>query len=182
MHLVEPTEVLLAVIQDAEKTDDGGEIEKEGLSKSDMSAALDEWKATRTGSDDAAEGREEDDDEAADHDQGGLFDDDAEEDDSEQRRSAGVFTRSDFPLLAALARVFLARPEEALSDPDLYAQVGFMLPGNKLRYDHVIVDEAQDFTYAELHLVCSLVERSRAAVTVCGDPFQRKDLPPCFTS
>lgn len=182
VHLVDPKEVLLAVIQDYQNTTDGGELEKEGLSKSDISAALNEWKATLTGSDDAAEEREEDDDEAADHDQGGLFDDDAEEDDSEQRRSAGVFTRSDFPLLAALARVFLARPEEALSDPDLYAQVGFMLPGNKLRYDHVIVDEAQDFTYAELHLVCSLVERSRAAVTVCGDPFQRMEWRSGFSS
>ena len=182
VHLVDPKEVLLAVVQDYQNTKDGGELEKEGLSRSDIATALNEWKAALSGSDDAADEREEDDDEAADEHQGGLFDDEAEENDTEQHRPAGAFTRSDFPLLAALSRVFLARPEEARLDPDLYSQVGFMLPGDKLRYDHVIVDEAQDFTYAELHLICSLVERSRAAVTVCGDPFQRMEWRSGFSS
>jgi DNA helicase IV len=94
----------------------------------------------------------------------------------------GAFTRSDFPLLASIARVFLAMPEEAMAEPERYKGVGFLLPDEKVRYDHLIIDEGQDFTYAEIHLVRSLVESTRRAITVCGDPLQRMDWKSGFSS
>lgn len=87
---------------------------------------------------------------------------------------SGVFVRSDFPLIAALARTFLAvRPD--FVDEGQEMRLGFLLPGKMARYDHVIVDEAQDFTFAEIQLVRSLVEPKRQATTIAGDPQQRMD-------
>lgn len=84
------------------------------------------------------------------------------------------FVRSDFPLLAAVARTFYAAPvldrsRRAFAE----GTFGFELPASSLRYDHVIVDEGQDFSYAELLLVMSFAHPGRNAVTVSGDPRQR---------
>ncbi len=166
VRLVDPQEVLLRVIMDYEK----GEmsfLEQAGLDRADAMAALNEWKEALAGGTES-----ELDDEDADE----VVDDvEADLDNPELQRRRGAFTRSDFPLLAALARVFLALPPEAKEAPEKYHHLGFLFPGDLARYDHVIVDEGQDFTYAEIHLALSLVENRRMAATVSGDRFQRMD-------
>jgi superfamily I DNA/RNA helicase len=151
-------------------------IQTAGLDQEAALAALDEWKTTLSGETDSIEGDGEDEEEQ-------LVDEDIDfEEEFELQRRRGAFTRSDFPLLAAVARVFLALPPEAKEDPDRYRRVGFLLPDDMARYDHVIIDEGQDFTYAEIHLVHSLVENTRQAVTISGDAQQRMDWRSGFSS
>jgi hypothetical protein len=165
VRLVDAKEVLLRVISDYEK----GEmpfLERAGLNRNDALAALKEWKDALTGGADSELDDEEEE----------MVDDvETESREPELQRRRGAFTRSDFPLLAAIARVFLALPPETKETPEKYHHLGFLFPGDLPRYDHVIVDEGQDFTYAEIHLVHSLVENRRMAVTVSGDRFQRMD-------
>lgn len=181
IRLVDPREVLLRVVKDLETTADLKELVEAGLSMEHAKTALQEWRTTLTGQDDSV---------ADDEDEDGTLEEldelPADTDGSQKEDAAiqpkGAFTRSDFPLLAGMARVFLALPEEAITDPEGYKRVGFLLPDELIRYDHVIIDEGQDFTYAEIHLVRSLVESQRQAVTVSGDPFQRMDWKSGFNS
>lgn len=178
VHLVDPKDVLLRVINDLANTGDSKDLHDAGLNLRAAQEALSEWKTALNGEGDV--GRSDEDEEES------AMDDFEEDFDSDEdlgfERRKGAFTRSDFPLLAAMARVFLAAPPEARQEPARYRGVGFSLPDDLLRYDHVIIDEGQDFTYAEIHLVHSLVESSRAAVTISGDPHQRMDWRSGFSS
>lgn len=180
VRLVDPREVLLRVVDDFEKTADRQRLVQAGLSDESVRNALLEWRATLSGAEETPLDDEDDLDES-----GSLEDLDSldpEVDADSMQPPKGAFTRSDFPLLASIARVFLAMPEEAMADPERYKRVGFLLPDEKVRYDHLIIDEGQDFTYAEIHLVRSLVESTRKAITVCGDPLQRMDWRSGFSS
>src|SRR5690606_24140128 len=115
-----------------------------GLSRDSIEAALTEWEEALSGKDKIR--ATNDDDELTLDD----LDDDLDSADSAAdvaEQSQGSFTRSDFPLLGAIARVFLALPSHVTKEDDLYRRTGFLLPGDFSRYDHVIIDEAQDFTY-----------------------------------
>lgn len=175
VRLVDPQQVLLRVVDDFRKTGDMQSLEDAGLSREEAMSALNEWQQTLEGVTDD-DGDEDEDGEATIEELIG------EEQQADSQRRRGAFTRTDFPLLAAMARVFLAIPPEAKGNPDRYERVGFRLPDEVSRYDHVIIDEGQDFTYAEIHLVRSLVEDVRKAVTVSGDPWQRMDWRSGFSS
>lgn len=181
VHLVDPKEVLLRVISDFEETGDMQSLYDAGLTRDDALNSLREWREVLegTGTPEVDEGETEVEDD------GGTLDDlemEGPNDGGDLARRKGSLTRTDFPLLAAMARVFLALPPEAKQSPETYRGVGFLLPDDLPRYDHVIIDEGQDFTYAEIHLVRSLVEMERQAVTVSGDPFQRMDWRCGFSS
>ncbi len=180
IRLVDPREVLLRVIDDFETTTDRQRLVQAGLSEESVRSALMEWKATLNGAEETLSEDEDDLDESASLED--LDSADAEADTDAMKPPKGAFTRSDFPLLASIARTFLAMPEEAIADLERYKRVGFLLPDEKVRYDHLIIDEGQDFTYAEIHLVRSLVESTRRAITVCGDPLQRMDWRSGFSS
>lgn len=179
VRLVDPQQVLLRVIGDFLTTGDAAELRRVGLDRAASAAALNEWREVLNGeAKPVDEGQEED---ASTLEGAALDDFDTQESPFGSPRR-GAFTRTDFPLLGALARVFLASPPGATADGDRYRNVGFLLPDDLPRYDHIIVDEAQDFTYAEIQLVRSLVEPERNAVTISGDPYQRMDWRSGFTS
>ncbi len=176
VYLIDPQELLLRVVADLRSVGELAEVESGGISSESALAALQEWEDALSGKDKAA---------AVDEDEDSITLDDLEEDGREayiEPERKGSFTRSDFPLLAAIARVFLALPANESSRASMYKRIGFLLPGDLPRYDHVIIDEAQDFTYAEIHLVRSLVEPKREAVSVSGDPCQRMDWKHGFSS
>lgn len=182
VHLVDPKEVLLRVVADFEHTGDVQSLQNAGLTRDDALSAMREWRDVIEGT-----GASEADDEEADAEDDASILDELDEEglvsyEVDLARRKGSLTRTDFPLLAAMARVFLALPPEAKQSPETYRGVGFLLPDDLPRYDHVIIDEGQDFTYAEIHLVRSLVEIERRAVTVSGDPFQRMDWRCGFSS
>ena len=174
--LVDPQEVLLRVVGDFANTGDMKSLEDAGLTREQALSALREWQATLTGSSDSEADADEEEDDATVEEFSG------EQEELELKRRRGAFTRTDFPLLASMARAFLALPAEAKANPERYQRVGFLLPDDLPRYDHVIIDEGQDFTYAEIHLVQSLVENDRMAVTISGDPLQRMDWRSGFSS
>lgn len=173
VRLVDPQQVLLRVVEDYKESGEFVDLLAEGLTPNLVLEALDLWENALTGKDRVGKSEggsdvEENDDLTLDD-----LESDAEAIEVDVSGPRGSFTRSDFPLLAGLARVFLALPSAVKPTDRLYNRVGFSLPGDVARYDHVVVDEAQDFTYAELHLVASLVEPKRRAVSISGDPFQR---------
>lgn len=179
VYLIDPQDVLLRVVADLRSEGDLSELEQAGISHDGTLAALTQWENALSGYDKVSEKELREDD---------LTLDDLDELDANtqlsgpDRERKGSFVRSDFPLLAAIARVFLALPANANTQSELYRNIGFLLPGDNPRYDHVIIDEAQDFTYAEIHLVRSLVENAREAVSISGDPFQRMDWKYGFSS
>jgi|GEM_PF-2793966 len=180
VRLVDPRQVLLRVVDDFERTADNESLVTAGLTMENVRNGLAEWRSSLTGTDASNSGDDEELDDSASLED--LDDNNDDEPLENVQQLKGAFTRSDFPLLAAMARIFLAKPEEAIVESKHYKRVGFLLPDEKVRYDHVIVDEGQDFTYSEIHLVRSLVETSREAVTICGDPFQRMDWRSGFSS
>ncbi len=172
LALVDPQEVLLRVVEELKSKGELADFVAEGFTTDSLRASLEEWKGALTGSDLGSRSSNplQDDSDLT------LDDLDDQSDDGGQSNAnrRGSFTRSDFPLLASIARVFLALPGRN-RDERLYRNVGFTLPGDVARYDHIILDEAQDFTYAEVHLAMSLVEDKRLAISISGDPFQRMD-------
>ncbi|MEZ6081233.1 MAG: hypothetical protein R3C56_37860 [Pirellulaceae bacterium] len=179
VYLIDPQEVLLRVVADLRSEGDLSELEQAGISRDGTLEALTQWEDALSGRDKISTKEEGEDDLTLDD-----LDElnaDTELDEPERERK-GSFVRSDFPLLAAIARVFLALPANVNTRSGRYRNIGFLLPGDSPRYDHVIIDEAQDFTYAEIHLVRSLVESVREAVSISGDPYHRMDWKYGFSS
>ncbi len=176
VFLIDPQEVLMRVVTGLRSEGELVELEEAGIPRAAAVDALKQWHDALSGQDKAtlpedASDEGEDDFTLDDLDEESV----GSEPDATDDERKGSFVRSDFPLLASIARVFLALPPDVDLRSGRYRKIGFLLPGDLPRYDHVIVDEAQDFTYAEIHLARSLVESVRQAVSISGDPFQRMD-------
>jgi len=183
VRLIDPQRVLMAVISDYRASGDRKDLIKAGLADSDIDAALTDWESVLMG--------EKDEDDIEDEEDTVPLLDPRDEDGVGISRRKGALTLSDLPILACLARALLSpsvipshgRGPVEKEDGNItfvksdgvvsYSRLGMLLPGDLPRYDHVMVDEAQDLSYPELCFAMSCTEPVLRAVTVAGDPFQR---------
>ena len=174
LYMLNPGQIISNTIDELEQLANSRADVVFGLSQSETLSAIKLWKEMLLNS--SGEHASDDDEDSTD-------DDDFEGDEDETDSSIQyVFFRSDFPLLGVVARCFLASLSGERNSLESPASIGCLLPGDVPRYDHIIIDEAQDFTFAELQLACSLVEPNRHAVTISGDRFQRMDWRSGFSS
>lgn len=183
VRLIDPQQLLVAVITDYRTSGDRKDLRAAGLADQDIDAALSEWEAVLTDTEDDGEGGEDEEVDGTTE----LID----EDGIAIPRRKGALTLTDLPILACIARALLApavikgqgwRPVEqadgttALARSNglvTYTRLGMQLPGELPRYDHVMIDEAQDLSYPELCFAMACTEPVLCASTVAGDPFQR---------
>lgn len=183
VRLIDPQQLLLSVIADYRTSGDRKDLRAAGLGDKDIDSALSEWEAVLTGTEDAEDGDAD----------GGAEEaaSQIDEDGIAIPRRKGALTLTDLPILACIARALLApavlkgqgwRPiEQADGTTALarssglvtYTRLGMQLPGELPRYDHVMIDEAQDLSYPELCFAMACTEPVLCASTVAGDPFQR---------
>lgn len=183
VRLIDPQQLLVSVIADYRTSGDRKDLRAAGLGDQDIDAALAEWEAVLTGTEDTEEGEADD----AAEESAGVID----EDGIAVPRRTGALTLTDLPILACIARALLApavlngqgwRPIEQADGTTAivrssglvtYTRLGMQLPGELPRYDHVMIDEAQDLSYPELCFAMACTEPVLCASTVAGDPFQR---------
>lgn len=183
VRLIDPQQVLMAVISDYRASGDRKDLIKAGLNDADIDDALTDWESVLMGKDVG--------DDPLDEEDTPSLPDAGEDDGTVIPRRKGALTLTDLPILACIARAILApsivngqgwRPVETedgqttLVKSDglvTYSRLGMHLPADLPRYDHVMVDEAQDLSYPELCFAMACTEPVLRAVTVAGDPFQR---------